>query len=174
LGNGGAGESDGGHGGGLVIDKAVVGDLNSAAIIIHGFIRVLLKICKVGANSFCGVFWLEGVEKLLLDIVPDGEVNVVISEGLPPDDGTVPEAKFEFPDLAGLIPGGDGGGILDSIDKNLGKNGVFLSTGIKQRNICGPPHTVMVVKGLGDVGHVEIGSGGEGLSVLFIERRLRG
>jgi hypothetical protein len=32
----------------------------------------------------------------------------------------------------------------------------------------------MVVEGLGDVGHVDVGSSGEGLGVLFVERRLQG
>jgi hypothetical protein len=90
--NGGAHESDDSHGGGLVVDKAIIGDLNSAAVIIHGLIRVLLKIRKVGTNGFCGVFWFKGVEKLLFDIVPDGEVDVVVPEGFPPDDGAVTEA----------------------------------------------------------------------------------
>jgi hypothetical protein len=32
----------------------------------------------------------------------------------------------------------------------------------------------MVVEGLSDVGHFYVGSGGEGLGVLFVERRLQG
>ncbi len=53
---------------------------------------MLPKVRKVGANGFCGVFWLKGFEKFFLNVIPDGEVDVVISERLPPDDGAVTEA----------------------------------------------------------------------------------
>ncbi len=60
------------------MDEAVVGDLNSAAIIVHRFVRVLLKVSEVGTDGFGGVFWLEGVQELLFDVIPDGEVDVVV------------------------------------------------------------------------------------------------
>ncbi len=173
MSNSGAGESHGGHGGGLVIDEAVIGDLNSAAVIVHGLIRVLLKIRKVGANGFCRVFWLEGVEELFLDVIPDGEVDGVISEGLPPDDGAVPEAQLDLPNLLGLIPSGDSSGILDSINENPGEYGIFVASSVKKWDVHRTSHTVMVIEsggqswpgGGGELNHGNVGSSGEGLAV---------
>jgi hypothetical protein len=54
-------------------------------------------------------------------------------------------------------------GILDSVDENPGKYGILFASSVEQRNVRRTSHTVMVVEGLGNVGHVEVGSGGEGL-----------
>jgi len=48
--DGGTSKPDGGHGGGLVVNEALVGDLDSAAIIVHTFFRVLLKIREIGTD----------------------------------------------------------------------------------------------------------------------------
>jgi hypothetical protein len=76
--DGGAGKSDDSHGGGLVVYEAVIGNLYPAAVVVHRFFRVLLKVSEVGANGLGGVLGLESVQKLLFDVVPDGKVDIVI------------------------------------------------------------------------------------------------
>ncbi len=93
-GAGGDSVSDSGHGVGLVVNEPVIGDLDPAQEVVHRFVWVLLQIRKICANRFCGVFGLVGGEELGLDVVPDGGVDVGVPERLPPDDGTLPEAKL--------------------------------------------------------------------------------
>ena len=68
----------------------------------------------------------------------------------------------------------ENGGGLSPVDENPGKYGIFFASSVEKRNVCKTSHTVMVVEGLSDVGHFYVGSGGEGLGVLFVERRLQG
>jgi hypothetical protein len=63
---------------------------------------------------------------------------------------------------------------FDSVDENPGKYSIFFASSVEKRNVGRTSHTVVVVEGLGDVGHVDVGSSGEGLGVLFVERRLQG
>ncbi len=74
----------------------------------------------------------------------------------------------------GFIPGGDSSGVPDSVDVNPGKYSILFVSSIEKRNVHRTSQTVMVIEGLSNVGHVEVGSGGEDLGVLFVERRLRG
>ena len=66
------------------------------------------------------------------------------------------------------------GGGLSPVDENPGKYGIFFASSVEKRNVRKTSHTVMVVEGLSNVGHFYVGSGGEGLGVLFVERGLQG
>ena len=68
----------------------------------------------------------------------------------------------------------ENGGGLSPVDENPGKYGIFFASSVEKRNVHRTSHTVMVVEGLSDVGHFYVGSGGEGLGVLFVERGLQG
>jgi len=126
---------------------------------------VLLEVGEICEDCLGRVFGLKRVQELLLDVVPDGEVDVVVPEGFPPDDGAVPEAQLELSNLLGFIPLGNSGSIFNSVNENPGKYGIFFASSVEKRNVRRMSHTVMVVEGLGNVGHVEVGSGGEGLAV---------
>jgi hypothetical protein len=116
LGDGGTSEPDCSHGGELVVDKMVIGDLDPASVVVHGFVRVLFEVSKVSAYRLGGIFWLECFQKFLLNVILDIKVNVVILQQFVPDNGTVSEAHFELPNLAVFIPGGDFGGILNYVN----------------------------------------------------------
>ena len=116
LDNSGNGKTDGSHGGRLVINEAIIGYLDPAAVVIYQFVQVLFKVGKVSADCRGGIYWLKCFQKFLLDIVPDGKVNVVVLQQYVPDNGTIPEAHFELLNLTGFIPGGYGSGILDSVE----------------------------------------------------------
>jgi hypothetical protein len=114
-------------------------------------------------------------KKFLLNVVPDVKVDVVILQQFVPDNGMVPEAHFELPNLAGFIPSCDFSGIFNSVNQNAGKDGIFFATSVKQRNVPWPFHVIMVVPGLSEVlSHGDVGSSGEGLGIFFVERRLQG
>ncbi len=81
--------SDGGHGSRLVVNQAIISDLNSAEKVVHTFVWVLFQVCEVGADGLGGVLWFVGAEERGLHLVPDGEVGGGVSQGFPPDDGAV-------------------------------------------------------------------------------------
>ncbi len=135
LGDGGASEPDGGHGVGFVVDKKVIGDLDPGSVVIHQFVRVLFEVGEVSTDRLGRIFWLKRFETFLLNVIPDVKVDVVILQQFVSGNGTVPEAHFELPNLAGFIPGGDFGSIFNSVNQDVGKDGVFFTASIKQQNI---------------------------------------
>ncbi len=103
--------------------------------VVHRFVRVLFEVGEVGADCFGRIFWLKSFQKFLLNVVPDVKVNVVILQQFVPDNGTIPEAHLELPNLVGFIPVGDISSIFNSVDQNAGKGGIFFVMSIKQRNV---------------------------------------
>jgi hypothetical protein len=77
---------------------------------------VLFEVRKVSTDCFGGIFWLKSLQKFLLNVVPDVKVDVVVLQRFVPDNGTIPEAHFELPNLTGFIPVGNFGDIFDSVD----------------------------------------------------------
>jgi hypothetical protein len=115
LGDSGTGKSNCGHVG-PVVNQVVVGNMDAAAIVIHALIGVLFYVGKVSADGLGRVLGLKGVQELLLDVVPDDEVDSTIPEQFPPNYCTLPEAHFELLDFARFIPCGSFSGVLDVVD----------------------------------------------------------
>ena len=61
----------------------------------------------------------------MFDRVPDGDVDVLVGELLPPDDGTVAEQHVEVVDGPGFIPGGDAGCMINPVQEVFCGNGVL-------------------------------------------------
>jgi len=93
VGRGGTGGGpDGGDGGWPVVDQAVIGDLHPAAVVIHRLVRMLLQVGEVGTDGLSRVLGLEGHQELRCDVIPDGQVDVVVAERLPSDESPFSEA----------------------------------------------------------------------------------
>jgi len=82
----------------------------------------------------------------------------------------------------GLIPGGDGAGIIDPLNQEVGGNCVLVWAPVEHGDVRRTFDVVMVVQYLGKVGggvdgrighDQEVGSSGEGLGILFGECRLQ-
>jgi hypothetical protein len=125
VGNG-TGESYGGHGVGLVVCEALVGCLHPDMVVFKCFARLLDQVSKVGTNFMCPVLWLVRLEELPLTDVPVLLVVVVIFQGLPPDNGLVPEDNVELSNFTVVGPGGDIGRSFDPLKEMKGSDQVFL------------------------------------------------
>ena len=90
-GSGGYGASNSGHGGGLVVHEADVGNLDPAAEVVHRLVGHLFEVGEVGANRLGRILWFVRFQEFFLNLVPVIEVNRVVAERLPPDDGIFPE-----------------------------------------------------------------------------------
>ncbi len=81
-GNGGSGNPDGGHGGGLAVSEALVGGLDSDMIIIDSLSRLLGEVREVGTGCASRVLGLISLKEFLLDHIPILEVKIIIGKGI--------------------------------------------------------------------------------------------
>ncbi len=79
------------------------------------------------------VLGIKHLEELLFDGVPIFHINIVVLQGLPPDDGLVPEAHVELNELPGIVPGSNGGSFIDPFNKKTSGNCIFVLATVIQR-----------------------------------------
>jgi hypothetical protein len=77
---------------------------------------MLFQVGEIGTDGLSRVLGFKGFQELGLDVVPDGQIDGVIAERLPPDKGPFSEAQLKLPNFAGFVPGSNFSGILDAVD----------------------------------------------------------
>jgi hypothetical protein len=100
--------------------------------IVDLLTRLLDKVSKVGAGCASQVLSLLHLEVLPLHGIPVFQVDVVVSQGLIPDNGLVPDDHVELGAGALGIPGCDVGSPVDPLDKVTGRNPFLLFSAIKE------------------------------------------
>jgi hypothetical protein len=71
---------------------------------------------------------------------------------LAPSSGIVSETQLELQDFLGLIPDGDGAGIIDPLNQEVGRNCVLVWAAVEHGDVRRTFDVVMVVQYLGNVG----------------------
>ncbi len=159
--SGGDGDTHCSHGSRFFIGQALVGHLDAIRVVVNGLLQFLIQIGEVGARRLCRVFWFVSLQEFGLDDVPVVGVNSILSEALEPTDGLVSETHLELQELTGVVPAGNGTGVIDADDEQSSGDGVSPLLAVVERNIRRSLSAVMIVQDLSEVlsgGDVDDGS----------------
>jgi hypothetical protein len=153
-------DTHGSQGSRLLVRQAFVGLLDAVRVVVDGLVRFLVQIRKVGAGRFCVLLRLVSLQKFGFDDIPVVDINAFFDEAFKPTHGFIPETHFELQQFTGVIPTGDGAGVVNSDDEQTSGNGVSSWLAIVQRDIRRPFCAVVIIEGLSELWSSEEGLGG--------------